>query len=272
MQLQHQAERKAENFPVITRLLPKTARMQILAFYDYVRGLDNIADATMLPESERERQLQAVSEAVAYGNHTQVPGFAKAYQHLCQQGMINPNHANLLLQAFLRDTRQHRYQDWQALLDYCRYSAAPVGHFLLEVLKEPEADRRDSDALCTLLQILNHLQDARCDYRRLNRIYLPQSMMKECGVVETMLDLPQMNQPVRQLYDTVLQCCQPLLLQARRLPPQIADRRNRHYVAWVVEIAALLLGMLQREDVLDKRVRPRVRHLLYCGSVAWIRY
>ena len=85
------------------------------------------------------------------------------------RALVPPHHALQPLTAFKRDATQLRYVDWEDLLDYCRYSAMPVGRFVLDV----HGERRDTwpanDALCAALQIINHLQDCGEDYRNLDR-------------------------------------------------------------------------------------------------------
>ena len=71
------------------------------------------------------------------------------------------------------DATKLRYRDWDDLIDYCRYSAMPVGRFVLDVHGESRATWPASDALCAALQVINHLQDCGKDYRDLDRVYLP---------------------------------------------------------------------------------------------------
>ena len=86
---------------------------------------------------------------------------------------LDPVHALDLLEAFRRDVTKLRYRDWDDLLDYCRYSAMPVGRFVLDVHGESRGTWPANDALCAALQIINHLQDCAKDYRELNRVYIP---------------------------------------------------------------------------------------------------
>ena len=71
------------------------------------------------------------------------------------------------------DASKHRYANWDELIHYCTYSANPVGRFVLDVHGESRATWPANDALCTALQIINHLQDCGADYRRLDRVYIP---------------------------------------------------------------------------------------------------
>ena len=86
---------------------------------------------------------------------------------------LTDQHALDLLEAFRRDVTKKRYADWAELMDYCRYSASPVGRFVLDVHGESRDLWPANDALCTALQVINHLQDCGKDYRALDRVYLP---------------------------------------------------------------------------------------------------
>ena len=84
-------------------------------------------------------------------------------------------------EAFRRDVTKLRYADWGELMDYCRYSAMPVGRYVLDVHGETRATWPLTDALCAALQIINHLQDCAKDYRALDRVYLPLDTMAAQG-------------------------------------------------------------------------------------------
>ena len=72
------------------------------------------------------------------------------------------------------DVTKLRYRNWTELIEYCRYSAMPVGRFVLDVHSEPRETWKANDALCAALQINNHIQDCGQDYRNLDRVYIPQ--------------------------------------------------------------------------------------------------
>ena len=76
------------------------------------------------------------------------------------------------------DVSKLRYENWDEVIHYCRYSAMPVGRFMLDVHGESTSTWAASDALCAGLQINNHLQDCGKDYRNLNRVYLPRDALE----------------------------------------------------------------------------------------------
>ena len=78
---------------------------------------------------------------------------------------VTAQHCHDVLRAFRLDATKLRYRDWDDLMEYCRYSAAPVGRQLLDLHGESRDTWPASDALCSALQVLNHLQDCAADYR-----------------------------------------------------------------------------------------------------------
>ena len=92
-----------------------------------------------------------------------------------------PRHALDVLIAFRMDVTKLRYENWDEVIHYCRYSAMPVGRFMLDVHGESTSTWAASDALCAGLQINNHLQDCGKDYRDLNRVYLPRDALAAAG-------------------------------------------------------------------------------------------
>ena len=110
---------------------------------------------------------------------------------------LSPKHALDLLKAFRLDARKNRYANWSELMDYCALSAAPVGRFVLDVHEEDPSMWPASDALCSALQIINHLQDCAEDYKRLDRVYLPLDTLAAHGASVEMLDAPKAPPPLR---------------------------------------------------------------------------
>ena len=94
---------------------------------------------------------------------------------------LSPKHAQDLLAAFKLDVTKLRYRDWDDLIAYCALSAMPVGRFVCDVHGESRDCWPANDALCAALQIINHLQDCREDYRNLDRVYIPQDALAASG-------------------------------------------------------------------------------------------
>src|SRR5690606_28741765 len=131
--------------------------------------------------------LSAVDSALCGerpGRHADHPAVAaaEAVRPVLERTRVPVQHCRHLLQAFMKDARQSRYRSWSDLLLYCRYSAAPVGRFLLDLHGEDRSLWRMSDALCNAHQVLNHVQDCKADYLRLDRVYLPTRWLDRDGV------------------------------------------------------------------------------------------
>ena len=187
-ELQSGKGHKDENFPVASFLIAPRHRPAVLAFYRFVRAADDVADhATAAPDKKLELLEQMRASLV--GESDAVPEGVGLRAALAERGMA-PTHALDLLEAFRRDVTKLRYADWDELIDYCRYSAMPVGRFVLDVHGEDRALWPANDALCAALQIINHLQDCAKDYRDLNRVYLPEDTLAAAGIGPDALAAP----------------------------------------------------------------------------------
>lgn len=178
-----------ENFPVASLLLPAPLRQPVAAIYRFARSADDIADEGTASPEARLTRLNAYDEAlhrIAAGQPVS-DDLAPVFQPLREQHLriglpLAPCHA--LLSAFMQDVRQTRYASYDALLDYCRRSANPVGHLMLFLFKaDTPAHIAMSDAICTALQLTNHWQDIAIDAAKGSggRIYLPQDELAGWG-------------------------------------------------------------------------------------------
>src|SRR3954465_12685778 len=168
-----------ENFPVASWIIHPRHRALILAFYNFVRTADDIADHADLPAEEKLRILDLL-EAELLGNGDSQPEAVKLRHALAERSMP-PRHALDVLIAFRMDVTKLRYENWYELMHYCRFSGKAVGRFMLEVHGESTSTWAASDALCSGLQINNHLQDCGSDYKNLNRVYLPCDALAAAG-------------------------------------------------------------------------------------------
>jgi len=262
--LQHPAERRRENFPVASLLLPSFARPQILAFYDFARGADDIADHATMAAEDKIRVLQKIQHAFETHQTTTLPPWAADCYRMVQSGRMRRGHGEKLLLAFLQDAKKNRYDTIDELLAYCMLSANPVGRMVLEACREPSADLEASDALCTALQLINHMQDIHQDYRVLNRIYLPQEWLKSSGLPEATLGADHCSDGLRGVIDRVLDVCDQKLQVAARLPRSIKRYGVRREVAFIMVLAKHLVRRLRRQDPLAGRVSLPKSEKLQC--------
>src|SRR3569833_141082 len=178
-----------ENFPVASRLIAPKHRPAIFAFYEFVRVADDIADHATLAPPEMLARLDRL-EATLLGEHDAEPEGVRL-RNVLRARALSPLHAQHLLRAFRQDVTKLRYENWDDLIDYCRYSAMPVGRFVLDVHGEPQSTWPANDALCAALQIINHLQDCAKDYRDLDRVYVPLDALAANGLAVEALAAPQ---------------------------------------------------------------------------------
>ena len=152
------------------------------------------------------------------------------------------------------DVIKRRYRDWDDLMNYCRYSAMPVGRFVLDVHGEPRATWPANDALCAALQIINHLQDCGKDYRELDRVYLPLDLLERYGASVEHLKAPAASPQLRACLNDVCARLNRLLKDSAPFSAQIADRGLSLEVAVIQRLAEKLTRMLRAHDPLAERV------------------
>ena len=194
-----------ENFPVGSRLLPARLRPHVAAFYAYARAIDDIADNPELAPADKVDRLDGFARAVSGAESTD-PAYRKGHdvrRSLAETGVTH-HHCVDLTRAFKQDATRLRYDDWDDLIGYCNFSAAPVGRYLVDLHGESREAYPASDALCNALQVLNHLQDCGDDYRALNRVYLPQDWMAEAGVGVEVLGGKRSPAALRRVLDRCL--------------------------------------------------------------------
>ena len=244
-----------ENFPVASRLVRAELRPTILAFYRFARAADDVADHESaspdrkLAELERlEAGLRGETGASAEGERLRVALQARG---------LTDRHALDLLEAFRRDVTKRRYSDWAELMDYCRYSASPVGRFVLDLHGESTALWPLNDALCNALQVINHLQDCAKDYRQLDRVYVPLDGLRAAGLGAESLADPRASPALRDVIAALARRTGALLDQSRPFADGIADRRLALEVGVIQTLAESLVHRLERHDPLSERVHHR---------------
>ena len=168
-----------ENFPVASFLIHPRHRDVILAFYHFVRTADDIADHAALAAADKLTLLDRL-EAGLLGANDADAAAVRLRTALDRRG-LSPKHAQDLIAAFKLDVTKLRYRDWDDLISYCSLSAMPVGRFVCDVHGESRTVWPANDALCAALQIINHLQDCKDDYRNLDRVYIPQDALAASG-------------------------------------------------------------------------------------------
>jgi squalene synthase HpnC len=241
-----------ENFPVASWLIQPRHRALILAFYNFVRTADDIADHAALEAPEKLRYLDLL-EAELLGHGDSQTEAVTLRTALVERSMP-PRHALDLLTAFRMDVTKLRYENWDEVIHYCRYSAMPVGRFVLDVHGESTATWTASDALCAGLQVNNHLQDCGKDFKNLNRVYLPRDALDAAGASVEMLGLAQAPQALLQCLRALAIKTEALFEEGRPLAAEVRDFRLGLEISVIQAFADRIVRMLKTRDPLSERV------------------
>jgi hydroxysqualene synthase len=243
---------KDENFPVASFLISKRYRPAILAFYRFARAADDVADHPQAAPPEKLALLEEMRASLLGERHTAPE--AAALRKVLLENNLTAQHGLDLLEAFRRDVTKLRYANWDQLMDYCRYSANPVGRFVLDVHGETEALWPVSDALCSALQIINHLQDCKKDYFALDRVYVPLDVLHQYGFDPSVLAEETAPPAFRHVLNNLLARVTTLLHDSRPFAGRIADRRLGLEVAVIQRLAEDLTQRLRHRDPLSQQV------------------
>ncbi|VFU09001.1 squalene synthase HpnC [Methylocella tundrae] len=254
---------KGENFPVASKLIAPQHRAAILAYYQFARGADDVVDNGLLSPQQKLDGLDAF-EATLLGKSEAVAAAKPLRAILAAQKKLSPRHALALLRAFRMDAVKHRYANWDELMDYCAHSAAPVGRFVLDVHGESEATWPASDALCSALQVINHLQDCAADYRNLDRVYIPGDALAGTGACIGALAADKASPQLRASLDGLIAKTATLIETGAALPPQVRDLRLSLETAVIAKLAQRLNQILRERDPLRDEV-----HLGKAAALGW---
>jgi hydroxysqualene synthase len=241
-----------ENFPVASWIIHPRHRALILAFYNFVRTADDIADHATLGEREKLDYLDLL-EAELLGRGDSQPEAVKLRRALAERSMP-PRHALDVLIAFRMDVTKLRYETWDEVIHYCRYSAMPVGRFMLDVHGESTSTWAASDALCAGLQINNHLQDCGKDYRDLNRVYLPREALAAAGASVEALGEARASAPLLQCLHSLAARTEALLDESKSLGAEVRDFRLGLEISVIQAFADRIVRLLKVRDPLSQRV------------------
>ena len=216
-----------ENFPVASMLLPARLREPVEAIYAFARSADDIADEGDAEAGARLAGLDAYRrqlDAIEGGGELSEPMFLRLARAVHGWDLPLPLLRDLL-DAFAQDVVKTRYRDFDELLDYCRRSANPVGRLLLRLYRAESArNLRDSDAICSALQLINFWQDIAVDWRKAC-IYLPADSMVRFAVGEAHIADARVDDAWRALLGFEVARARAMMLDgaplARRLPGRI---------------------------------------------------
>jgi len=241
-----------ENFPVASLLISAKHRGPILAFYEFVRTADDIADHPTLAPGEKLAHLDAL-EAGLLG-HAEGEAVARRLRAALEERRLPSRHAQDLLTAFRMDVTRLRYRNWDELIEYCSYSAMPVGRFVLDVHGEPRSTWPANDALCAALQINNHIQDCRADYTDLDRVYVPLDALAAADAKVEELGAPRASPALLQCLHALAHRTDALLQESLGFSAMIGNFRLSLEVAVITALAQRILRLIKTRDPLSETV------------------
>lgn len=252
--LQSGKDHTGENFPVASFLVRPDARAPVMAYYRFARAADDIADHPTASAAEKLRLLGLMRAGLEGADAGVGDPLAQALGTVCRERGISLAHAHDLLTAFERDCTVDRYQDWAGLIDYCRYSAMPVGRFVLDCHGEDRVLWPMNDSLCAALQIINHLQDCAKDYRAIDRVYIPLDSLRAAGIGVEALAEKRANPALREVLTDLTLRTQGLLRASAPFADAIRDWRLAAEVAIIQRLAEDLCEVLLARDPLSEKV------------------
>jgi len=252
-----------ENFTLGSWLLPRRLRRHIAAIYAFARTADDFADEGELPSSERLARLDAWERELeaCYLGTTAHPIFV-ALGDTVQRFAVPIDPFRKLLRAFRADVGFQPFETFEALRDYCRCSADPVGHLILNLFGYRDTERQQlADQICTGLQLANFWQDLGIDAAK-GRVYVPLEDLRRFGCTSEALTRDRMSSELRRLMAFQVDRARTLLRAGVQLSELVEPPLGREVrlFAWgglaiLRAIEAVDYDVFSRRPTLSKRVK-----------------
>lgn len=244
-----------EDFPV-SFFINKKLRPLVEAYYQAARFADDVADTPRLTKEQKTEKLAVIRRAFMQpfsGGDLQV---VRGLGRLFTSERLDASLYLDLLEAFGQDAINTPIRIWEELINYCRYSAAPVGRFLLAIHDENPSAALPAENLCIILQLLNHLADIKNDLSLLNRCYIPESLLREYDVKKTDLGLSVSRPEVKRLLSEVMARIEKMQADAALLPSLIKNFRLRLNVCVILSLTNSVIKRHINSDILQNPPRP----------------
>ena len=255
-----------ENFPVASFLMTKKIRSIVRVFYFFARMADDIADHQKLSSNQKKKILLFFDNAISKSKKTNNKVLDKMIAKF-KELPSGKKYSRNLLKAFMMDASNKKYKNWNDLLYYCKFSANPVGRFVIDAVNERkniEKIYEASDSLCTALQIINHIQDCKKDFRQLNRVYIPDSFFRKYSLDKKTLrkskSVENFERLKIEIVDNVLVSLRKTKLGLR----EIQSWRLRKETLIILNIAKRLCNLLKINDPLEKQIKLSRIDFIFC--------
>ena len=255
-----------ENFPVASFLMTKKIRSIVRVFYFFARMADDIADHQKLSSNQKKKILLFFDNAISKSKKTNNKVLDKMIAKF-KELPSGKKYSRNLLKAFMMDASNKKYKNWNDLLYYCKFSANPVGRFVIDAVNERkniEKIYEASDSLCTALQIINHIQDCKKDFKELNRVYIPESFFKKYSLDKKILrkskSVENFERLKIEIVDNVLVSLRKTKLGLR----EIQSWRLRKETLIILNIAKRLCNLLKINDPLEKQIKLSRIDFIFC--------
>ena len=255
-----------ENFPVASFLMKKKIRSVVRVFYFFARMADDIADHQTLSSNQKKKILLFFDYAISKSKKTNNKVLDKMIAKF-KELPSGKKYSRNLLKAFIMDASNKKYKNWNDLLYYCKFSANPVGRFVIDAVNERkniEKIYEASDSLCTALQIINHIQDCKKDFKELNRVYIPESFFKKYSLDKKTLrkskSIENFERLKIEIVDNVLVSLRKTKLGLR----EIQSWRLRKETLIILNIAKRLCNLLKINDPLEKQIKLSRIDFIFC--------
>ena len=268
------SKRHYENFSVVTRFLPKRLHTPMYVVYAFCRYTDDLGDEQRGDETEGDRL--ALLDAWDAELHRVFEGGAEfpiavALSQVVRDFPLTPDPFERLIEANRRDQMHSRYETFQDVLEYCLYSANPVGEMVLALFGYDDKFRIAlSDSTCTALQLTNHWQDVARDYAE-GRMYLPLEDLRHFGVEERQIPAKEATPAFRQLMRFEVDRAEAFFRQGEALIDQVERDLRLDLRLFTAGGRAILRAIERQEyDVLSRRPTTSNRQKLWMLAQALV--
>lgn len=249
-----------ENFPVVSFLIKKKLRKHVAILYWFARTADDIADNPNIPTKDKIIKLNQFDDrltSLLKGNYENE--YELALSNTIHVMYLTKSLLYDLLSAFRQDLVKKRYQSFEDLLNYCKYSANPIGRLILEINNIRDSDAfYYSDKICTALQLINFYQDVTIDYS-LGRIYFPLDEMSMFSVSENMFEFNKINHNLEKLVKYNIDRTENILREGEKLLKYLPGRLKIE-IKWTVLGGMTILNKIRNNDF-NIFTRPRLNKL-----------